>query len=142
MRSRGLTAPSVIMDDQGGMMGGPPVPPPPPPGSGTNRFLYLTTRLRNRQITMEEATELFAIQQTMIRSSAAPPPMAPTPSTSVAPPAAGTGGTMVLSEDLVPYALIGMGVSAGLLAAMIKRFSEGPRSPTPTPPSRTGSSPP
>ncbi|MGA7846682.1 MAG: hypothetical protein WCB18_06315, partial [Thermoplasmata archaeon] len=50
-----------------------PSPPPPPPVEeaeepvGAPRYPYLVSRLRNRQITMEEATELFAIQRRQVQ---------------------------------------------------------------------------
>ena len=94
---------------------------------------------------MEEATELFAIMQAMIaranetaRAAAARVPGAP-PSIPGAPAAAsGAPGAPSTSDDLFLVGLLAMGAGAGLLAAISKRITEGP----PTPPPRTGTSPP
>jgi len=113
-------------------------PPPPSPAgeaSGRNpRYVYLVGRLRTRQITMEEATELFALMQAMLRASEAarlaaprppapppPSPMAPTtpPPPPPAPPATG-------SDDLLLVGILAMGAGAGLLAALSRRIEQGP----------------
>lgn len=115
-------------------------PPPPPPEEAEEppaapRYPYLVSRLRNKQITMEEATELFAIQRQQVRvlmartnaltaaaSTPALPARAPRPTPSSGPAAAG----MVL-ENLDPWGegLLFLALGAGLLAALMKR-SMGP----------------
>jgi hypothetical protein len=133
------------MDEMG--YGAPPamVPPPPPPATpryaylGSPRYSYLAGRLRDRQITMEEATELFGILQGALSAALVPPSPAresvagarAAPSGPTAP--AAPGGTTVLSltdEDL-GIGLIALGAGAGLLAAILKRAAEGPKGPTP-----------
>jgi hypothetical protein len=114
----------------------PPEPPPPgPAGSDVNarsaRYSYLVGRLRNRQITMEEATELFNLMQvTLSRSEAGrlaalaaananrstSPPRLPPP-----PPGTPTLGT---TDDLLLVGLLAMGTGAGLVAALTKRVQE------------------
>ncbi len=101
------------------------------------RYNYLVGRLRSRQITMEEATELFAAMQAMLRASETsrraslppPPPQARGPVPVVGPPQprAPSGG----SDDLFLVGLLAMGAGAGLLAAMSRRLAEGPRDPAP-----------
>jgi hypothetical protein len=105
----------------------PPVTPAPSPA----RYAYLVGRLRNRQITLEEATELFALQQAMVaraqadavriaRGAAAPPPPARGPSPVPAAPA--TVG--LSSEDALWLGALGLGAAAGLLAAILRRARE------------------
>lgn len=110
---------------------GPPgFAPPPPPGTGAAaRYVYLLSRLRSRQITMEEATELFAMQQEMIRRAGgrpAPPPPAPAapgaPSATAPPPPVAT----LPADDQLWLGLLAMGAGAGVLAAVLKRAREGP----------------
>jgi hypothetical protein len=123
-------------------------------GGGRNgRYAYLVGRLRTRQITMEEATELFGLQQAALsRSEAArlaalaqasatsraslstPPPLPPPPST----PGMAAGG----SDDFLIVALLAMGAGAGLLAAMTRKIQEGTLAPAPGPatPSKASSS--
>jgi hypothetical protein len=96
------------------------------------RHSYLIGRLRSRQITMEEATELFGAMQEMIRASeaarlaavaqTAPPAIAGGPAKPHAParPAPPSG-----SDDMFLVGLLAMGAGAGLLAALTKRISEG-----------------
>jgi hypothetical protein len=107
---------------------GPAAPPPPPEMTGNPRYVYLLTRLRGRQITMEEATELFALQQGMIRSAAgrsrayAPPgqaPRAPTAPTGTEPVALG------MTDDGLALSFLVLGAGAGLFAALLKRAREG-----------------
>jgi hypothetical protein len=125
---------------------------PAPTGSDAQRnarYAYLVGRLRSRQITMEEATELFGIMQGLLRTSeaarlaalarvtaAAPPPPAvgPTPSGRMGAPSAPPATTP--GDDLFLVGLLTMGAGAGLLAAMARRLSEGP-APAPRPPART-----
>jgi hypothetical protein len=114
-----------------------PSPTSRPRGSAESqrnvRHTYLIGRLRNRQITMEEATELFGIMQEMLRQSEAArlaavgtpglapaipgAPVRPAPATRAAPPSG--------SDDLFLVGLLAMGAGAGLLAAMTKRIAEG-----------------
>ncbi|MCI4332652.1 MAG: hypothetical protein L3K01_02815 [Thermoplasmata archaeon] len=116
-----------------------PIPMPvavPAASQSSSRYAYLVSRLRNRQLTMEEATELFALQQTMIaRASvvnvaAAPPPPPPTDDSTVAAPPPRTvpsSGSLPINDETVTLALLGMGVGAGLLAAVLKRARDGPK---------------
>ncbi len=103
------------------------------------RYAHLIGRLRSREITMEEATELFTLMQVMLRNSemarvAALRAGAATPGApSTLPPtlAPRTPGSPA-SDDLFLVGLLAMGAGAGLLAAMAKRLS----SPPPTPEGR------
>jgi hypothetical protein len=117
----------------------PTAPSPPPPPSpdeaevpaGAPRYPYLVSRLRNRQITMEEATELFAIQRQQVRvllartnalAAAAASPA--TPSRFPAPPAPPPApGAVISIENLDPWGegLLFLALGAGLLAALMKR---------------------
>ena len=103
------------------------------------RYAYLVGRLRNRQMTMEEATELFGLMQGMLRQSELaraalmrmppPPPSAPSELARPRPtPAAPSGG----SDDFFLLGLLAMGAGAGLLAALTKRVQDltPPASPT------------
>jgi hypothetical protein len=108
----------------------------PAASQSTSRYAYLVSRLRGRQITMEEATELFALQQTMIaRASimnAPPPPPPPSPaddSTVATPPPrnAPASAGLPVNDETITLALLGMGVGAGLLAAVLKRARDGPK---------------
>jgi len=121
-------------------------------GGRNARYAYLAARLRNRQMTMEEATELFTIMQGMLQTSEAaraalmrtppPPPSAalhPTPAARPpAPPSSGSG------DDLLLVGILAMGAGAGLLAAMTKRIQDvtTPAGPTPnSPPNPRSASP-
>jgi hypothetical protein len=118
---------------------GPPAggPDSPPPGVGNPRYVYLLSRLRNRQITMEEATELFSLQQQMIAgalaaarsasASAAAAGAAPGSPPSTAP--AGTPAPVAFNDEGLALSLLAMGAGAGVLAAVLKRAQEGPRRP-------------
>jgi hypothetical protein len=106
----------------------------PAASQSTSRYAYLVSRLRNRQITMEEATELFALQQTMIARASVmnlppPPPAPPDDSTVATPPprTVASGGNLPINDETVTLALLGMGVGAGLLAAVLKRARDGPK---------------
>ncbi|HTT17130.1 MAG TPA: hypothetical protein VMH49_07245 [Thermoplasmata archaeon] len=102
-------------------------------GQRQARYNYLVGRLRSRQITMEEATELFAAQQAMLRASEAarrvaaarsfPPAGTPSAPLAVVPPgrSPSSGG----GDDLLLVGLLAMGAGAGLLAAMSRRLAEG-----------------
>ncbi|HLM92128.1 MAG TPA: hypothetical protein VK424_08835 [Thermoplasmata archaeon] len=120
--------------------------PSPPSSSGGDantrnaRYAYLVGRLRSRQITMEEATELFNLMQaTLSRTEAgrlaalaqASASRSAIPSRAIAlppPPASGGGG----SDDFLLLGLLAMGAGVGLLAAMTKRMQELTPSPAPT----------
>lgn len=112
-----------------------PAPPEtPPPGSaadvpGPARYGYLLSRLRQRQITMEEATELFGIMQAMLRDSQTArarleraPPAAP-PKPSAAAPAAAAPSRAPVSDDLVLLGLLALGAGTGLGAAFAKKMT-------------------
>ncbi len=122
------------------MYGNPPPPPPSsPPGGGSNagtRYTYLANRLRNRQITMEEATELFALMQGMIaranevaRATAMRTPSAPAVPVAPVPEAPKLATGPSSSDDLLLVGLLAMGAGAGLLAALSKRIGEPPAAP-------------
>lgn len=133
------------------MYGPPPesgTPPPPAPGrdaTRSQRHAYLVGRLHNRQMTMEEATELFTIMQSMLQASEAaraalmrvPPP--PTPMGPMAPPPRPAAPASAVGDDLLLVGLLAMGATAGLLAAMSKRIQEATPPVTPTPRSRPDS---
>jgi hypothetical protein len=107
----------------------------PPAAQSPGRYAYLVQRLRNRQITMEEATELFGLQQTMIarasvmNAATPPPPEAPVDSTVPEPPArtATTTSSLKVSDETLTLTLLAMGAGAGLLAAILKRSRDGPK---------------
>ena len=113
----------------------PPLAPPVPPAPTPTRYTYLVGRLRGRQITMEEATELFSLQQTMISQATVinrpPSDDAPEPSDTPADPSSGTPApaTAGFSDENVALGLLAMGVGSGLLAAVLKRAQEGPKPP-------------
>lgn len=121
---------------------------PPEPGPNRTeaqrnvRYAHLVGRLRNRQITMEEATELFGMMQGMLRTSEvarlsrAPPPE-PKPR---APPRAPTGAVprVPAPDDLLLAGILAMGAGAGLLAAISKRMTEGTAPDRAAPPDRPG----
>ncbi len=126
--------------------GGDLAPPPTVEGAKSGRYAYLVGRLHNRQITMEEATELFGILQAMLRESQAArariergasrpsppsPPSAPAPA---APPRA------ALSDDLLLLGLLAVGAGAGLGAALARRATAGPGGSPDERTSRTGRS--
>ncbi len=106
----------------------------PPPTSAADaqrnqRYAYLVGRLHNRQMTMEEATELFGIMQGMLRQSEAarqavlralPPPSTPGARERPPPAPAAAGG----SDDFFLLGILAMGAGAGLLAAMTKRLQD------------------
>jgi hypothetical protein len=113
------------------------VPPPAPPGTPEvqrqARYNHLVSRLRGRQITMEEATELFALMQAMLRASE----VARRNATQAALGRAGPTGPLAHvvrtqgaapagSDDLFLVGLLAMGAGAGLLAAMARRLAEPP----------------
>ncbi len=94
-----------------------------------NRRNYLLIRLKNGQITLEEARELFLAMSEDIRSledqlgGPPPPPSqisgetpAPTPSVSRGP----SGVTSLTAEELIMI----LGPMAGIFAAMLKKSRE------------------
>jgi len=117
------------------MSAGGPVEPPSD-AQRNARYGHLVGRLRSREITMEEATELFTLMQAMLRNSelsrvaalrmgagsvGAPPP--PPPRIPAGP------ATAAASDDMFLVGLLAMGAGAGLLAAMAKRLSSPPLTP-------------
>jgi len=126
----------------------PPASPSSPGAAATaqSRYTYLTGRLRARQITMEEATELFGIMQGMLQRSemsrqalmAASRTRGMTGSTTpTAAPAPRTPAAMGGSDEMLLFGLIAMGAGAGLVAALTKRIQEGV--PPPVTPALPGS---
>jgi hypothetical protein len=119
----------------------PPATPPAAPGAGSNasaRYSYLTSRLRSRQITMEEATELFGIMQGMLarselsrqalmaasRTRGLTGTAAPAAASAPTPPSVpGSGDEMLL------FGLLALGAGTGLVAALAKRIQDGPTLP-------------
>jgi hypothetical protein len=141
MSRRGVAVPMAAMPSDAPME---PPPPPAPPGSSDAqrqaRYNYLVGRLRGRQITMEEATELFAVMQALLRASdaarrAAGAP-APSRSEGLARPVPEArrprGAAPAASDDMFLVGLLAMGAGAGLLAAMARRLADGT---PPSPPS-------
>jgi hypothetical protein len=107
------------------------------------RYAYLVGRLRTRQITMEEATELFTMMQAMLAQSEAarlalsrtiPPP--PPSAGRTSPPSPGPVLATAGSDDFLLMGILAMGAGAGLLAALTKRIQDLP--PSPAPASRGG----
>jgi hypothetical protein len=107
----------------------------PPAAQSPSRYAYLVSRLRNRQITMEEATELFALQQTLIARASvmnvapSPPPVDSQDSTVPEPPArtSTAPSSLAISDETLTLTLLAMGAGAGLLAAILKRAQDGPK---------------
>jgi hypothetical protein len=109
--------------------------PPPATGPGdaqrNARYAYLVGRLRNRQMTMEEATELFGIMQGMLRQGEAArqalmrmPPSSPALGLRERPPAPAPAAPSTASDDFFLLGILAMGAGAGLLAAMTKRMQD------------------
>jgi hypothetical protein len=112
---------------------GTPPPPNDAPGSRGQRYSYLVARLQNRQITMEEATELFSTMQAMIaraneaaRAAAARVIGAPAPAAVPVAPRELPRGPVPSgsSDDLLLVGILAMGAGAGLLAALSKRIAD------------------
>ncbi|HYA11301.1 MAG TPA: hypothetical protein VEH10_06515 [Thermoplasmata archaeon] len=121
----------AAMTPEGDMEAPPPAPPGAPEAQRHARYNHLLGRLRSRQITMEEATELFALMQAMLRASelaARRAATAPTvPSAAPAAPAAYRGrvpGPSSAPDDMFLVGLLAMGAGAGLLAAMARRLGD------------------
>lgn len=93
------------------------------------RYVFLLGRLRNRQITMEEATELFTIQQQLLAAAVARNRSAPVVGAR-APggPSAGGAPGLTLDEDGFALGLLALGAGAGVLAAILKRAQSGSES--------------
>ncbi len=114
----------------------PPSTPSSPPAQDPNaRYVYLVARLRNRQITMEEATELFAIMDDSLRllrtaaSRPVTPPPAPAPVEARPPSPAPAAGSMagMTSDDLLAVGILLIGAGAGVSAALRERSKSGPK---------------
>lgn len=134
-------------------MAPPPAPPPPEAGEPPSapRYQYLVGRLRNRQITMEEATELFAIQRQQVAAllartnalaaaAAVPAPTSRMPLRPVMPPATPGPPPTPGLQTLDPWGegLLFLALGAGVLAALFKRTHE-PVSKKPASPSSAAS---
>jgi hypothetical protein len=80
---------------------------------------------------MEEATELFAIQQQLVIRASIPPPVPSTPGGSPAPPPPPpSGGSLpALDQDMFWIGLPALAAAAGIFAAMLKRSQEPPLDP-------------
>ena len=136
-------------------MGGIVYSPTPPPetstsragrdGSRNSRYTYLVGRLHNRQLTMEEATELFTVMQGMLQTSEAArialmrTPTAPTPSAHPPPPPPERAAPSSAGDDMLLLGIFAMGAGAGLLAAMTKRIQDATPGAGSTSPARTSS---
>jgi hypothetical protein len=96
------------------------------------RYNFLVGRLRSRQITIEEATELFDLMQAMLRASEAArratviPPPSPRATPGLSRPETAPPAPSAAPDDLFLVGLLAMGAGAGLLAAMSRRLAEGP----------------
>lgn len=111
--------------------GEPPSPPPPP----ASRYAYLVARLRHRQITMEEATELFGIMdetihrlRTEVIRTPPPPPPQPAMGPAMPPPTPGEpkGGPPAIStDDLLTAGVLMIGAGAGIAAALKRKAEMG-----------------
>ncbi|MCI4319111.1 MAG: hypothetical protein L3J87_04215 [Thermoplasmata archaeon] len=100
------------------------------PPATSARYVYLMTRLRTKQITMEEATELFSLQQGLLNAARAAAARAPAASATTASRLAGVPTLpmpMALSDDTLWTGLLFAGAGAGLLAAVLRRATEGPK---------------
>ena len=103
-----------------------------PGGQRNQRYTYLVARLRNRQMTMEEATELYTLMDGMLRASEAArlavmrTPAAPMPERAALPiPKAAPAATAPSAgDDFFLLGILAMGAGAGLLAAMTKRMQD------------------
>ncbi len=109
------------------------------------RYPYLVGRLRGRQITMEEAAELFGLMEAMLRANAIAAAQtaadaAEVSGTSTPGPSGGTPTAPAspavppVTDEAIALGLLSFGVGAGLLAAIFKRAQAGP--PEPAAPAR------
>lgn len=105
-----------------------PTSPGAPEAQRQARYNYLVGRLRSRQITMEEATELFALMQAMLRASEAARRISAMPAASQVPGAPSRPPRLAApatgADDMLLVGLLAMGAGAGLLAAMARRLAE------------------
>lgn len=101
-------------------------PSSPSDAGGSARYVYLLGRLRARQITMEEATELFAVMQGMIRAASLRAPSPPPSGSVYPPPPPPPGVSPAVSDDLYWMSLLALGAGAGLGSAIMKRAMGGP----------------
>jgi hypothetical protein len=105
------------------------------------RYAYLVARLRNRQMTMEEATELFTMMDGMLRTSEAAraammraPPPGPAEALPARKPAVSAGAAAGGSDDFLLMGILALGAGAGLLAALSRRIETGAPAPPAAPP--------
>ncbi|MCI4335201.1 MAG: hypothetical protein L3K04_06240 [Thermoplasmata archaeon] len=113
---------------------------PSPLAAPSPRYAYLVSRLQNRQITMEEATELFQLQQRTIQEILAQANVPPT-ATRPAPPSATpspTGTKLSISDDSIGLGLVALGAAAGILAALLRKSADLRNGPPPPRQSSTG----
>ena len=94
-------------------------------GAAAGRRTYLVHRLVNKQITMEEATELFSLMsrelEALRKQAIAGRPVPPPPEGKPPPPPPGWSGRPAgLTENLEEILLFG-GPLLGVLAALMKR---------------------
>jgi hypothetical protein len=104
-------------------------------GSGA-RYVFLVGRLRNRQITMEEATELFEIMDLTVRSLSAAAAAAPTAPPSSSPPKRTPPEpptSQFNRDELLPFGILLVGAASGISAALRDRSRNGPRKGPPEP---------
>jgi hypothetical protein len=112
---------------------GGPIGNPNPASAPGARYAYLVGRLRNRQITMEEATELFALMDETIRmlrtaTLRLPPPPPSARSTPTPPPPVSSGGKAGIgADDLLTAGVLMIGAGAGISAALRRRAIDGPK---------------
>ncbi|MCI4351535.1 MAG: hypothetical protein L3K15_08510 [Thermoplasmata archaeon] len=103
--------------------------------STTARYVYLMTRLRTKQITMEEATELFSAQQAMIQAARATATRPGSPAGASGSPRdlaqGSTPGPLAITDDTLWTGLLFLGAGAGVLAAILRRAQAGPTDPKP-----------
>jgi hypothetical protein len=110
----------------------------PDAGTRNQRYNYLVGRLRNRQLTMEEATELFTLMQAMLARAnelarVAAYRASPASAGASTPPPPPSPAAPSSSDDLLLVGILAMGAGAGLLAALARRMGD------PNPPAPSGS---
>ncbi|MGB6501675.1 MAG: hypothetical protein WBG19_09840, partial [Thermoplasmata archaeon] len=97
-----------------------PAPGPRSDDQRRIRYNHLVERLRNRQVTMEEATELFGLMQGMLRASdaarvalaAAAASGGTQPPSSPAHPKSGVAAPIPQADDLIVAGILAMGAGA------------------------------